>query len=281
MGTSKQYSGPSGKNPLIPDWAEAEINEDEQTPGENNNPTSSNTDETDTTPSLSPSLLESWGNVKGNFTRYAGRSSSSSYGGRGTMRSFVRAQGGSKNASQSSRRGRSVVQNIGGVLSGLAQQGSNFIYEGFNFQDCIGKKPTELLAILVDLVAPENDDLESAIARDASIEAFQKLFEIFDVNSQGLDSLKNLNLDNMKIVFQTYLTEYIFASLLQKAGQKLEKMPFKDAKIAETRIKGYISSKVNLDLSDIDFSTMDWKGQPGKAFVQNIFQKAFELMETS
>ena len=106
------------------------------------------------------------------------------------------------------------------------------------------------------------------------------MHEIFDINAQGLDSLKNLNVDNIKIIFQTYLSEYIFASLLQKAGQKLGKISHKDAIRIEKRMKGYISSKVNLDLSNIDLSKMDWKGQSGKAFVQSIFEKAYELMET-
>ncbi|HMS71296.1 MAG TPA: hypothetical protein PKD18_24300 [Saprospiraceae bacterium] len=285
MGTSKSYSGPSGKNPLIPDWAEdgasilPQASSTQDTTNPNEGSAEANTDQTNMPTTNNPAALESWGDVKGNFTRYAGNSSSSASG-RSTLRSFVRAHGGAKSASSSSRRGRRVVQNIGGVLSGLAQQGTKFVYEGFNFQECVGKTSTELLATLVELVAPDSDDLESMIARNASIEAFQKLFEIFDINAQGLDSLKNLNVDNIKIIFQTYLSEYIFASLLQKAGQKLGKISHKDAIRIEKRMKGYISSKVNLDLSNIDLSKMDWKGQSGKAFVQSIFEKAYELMET-
>jgi len=285
MGTSKSYAGPSGKNPLIPDWAEdgasilLQTNPSQDTENPNEGTPESNADQPITPPTPKPASLESWGNVKGDFTRYAGNSSSSASG-RSTLRGFVRAQGGAKRAAGISRRGRSVVQNIGGILSGLAQQGTNLVYEGFNFQECLGKTPTELLATLVELVAPDSDDLESMIARNASIEAFQKLFEIFDINAQGLDSLKNLNMDNIKIVFQTYLSEYIFASLLQKAGQKLGKISHKDAIRIEKRMKGYISSKVTLDLSNIDFSKMDWKGQPGKTFVQSIFEKAYELIET-
>src|SRR3989338_7671780 len=112
MGTSKSYSGPSGKNPLIPPWAEVDVEGNLQESPIESDPSIPNTDQNNN-PSI-PNIpnLESWGNVKGNFTRYASRSSSSGYGGRRTMRSFVRAQGGARMASNSSRRGRSVIQNI-------------------------------------------------------------------------------------------------------------------------------------------------------------------------
>ncbi len=280
MGTSRSYSGPTGKNPLLPPWADGEVDSGVTDPGSNQTTTPTDNRETNIPPLQSPSSLESWGNVKGSFTRLAGKPSFSSSGARKTMRSFVKAHGGAANASKISRRGQSVAQSIGGVLSGLAVHGENLIYDGFNFQDCVGKKTSELLSILVDLVVPNNDDLESMVARDAAVEAFQKLFEIFDVNSKGLEALKNLSLDNMKIVFKTYLSEYIFVSLLNKAGQKLEKMLPKDAKKCETWVKGYINSKVELDLSSINFTTLDWKGADGKAFVQNIFNQAYTLIGT-
>ena len=282
MGTSKSYSGPTGKNPLIPPWAENGGGSEISSPGGGQAAASQNNQEP-TIPLVNqgPSNLESWRNVKSNFTRFAGNSS---FGNRGvckTLRSFVRAQGGATNASKISRRGRSVAQNIGGVLAGLAEHGENLVYDGFNFQECVGKKTSELLSILVDLIVPDNDDLESMVARNAAIEAFQKLFEIFDVSSKGLEALKNLSLDNMKIVFQTYLSEYIFVSLLNKAGQKLERMSPKDAKKCETWVKGYIVSKVELDLSSSDLTKLNWKGSEGRIFVQKIFRQAYTLIETS
>ncbi len=282
MGTSKSYSGPTGKNPLLPPWAENEAESEISIPGSSQTTTPQNSQEaTNPSGNQNPPNLESWRNVKSNFTRFAGSSSFRNSGARKTIRSFVRAQGGATNASKISRRGRSVVQSIGGVLSGLAEHGENLVYDGFNFQDCVGKKTSELLSILVDLVVPSNDDIESNVARNAAVEAFQKLFEIFEVDSKGLEALKNLGLDDMKIVLQTYLSEYIFASLLNKAGQKLNKMQPKDAKRCEDWLKGYISSKVELDLSNIDFMKLNWKGQGGYIFVQNIFQQAYTLIETS
>lgn len=278
MGTSRSYSGPTGKNPLLPPWVDDEVDGEITSPGSSQATTPANNEEANTSPVQSLSGLESWGNVKGSFTRFASQPSFSNTGARGTMRGFVRAQGGATNASKISRRGRNVAQSIGGVLAGLSEHGEKLVYNSFNFQECVGKKTSELLSILVDLVVPDNDDLESMVARNAAVEAFQKLFEIFDVNSKGLEALKNVSLENMKIVFQTYLSEYIFGSLLNKVGQKLEKMSPKDAKKCETWVKGYIASKVELDLSNTNFTALNWKGSDGKAFVQNIFQQAYTLI---
>lgn len=280
MGTSRSYSGPTGKNPLLPPWMDDEADNVTVSPGGDKTITPNNSGEVSTPPVQNLSGLESWGNVKGSFTRFANQPSFSNSRARGTMRSFVRAHGGATSASKISRRGRNVAQSIGGVLAGLSEHGEKLVYNGFNFQECVGKKASELLSILVDLVVPDNDDIESMVARNAAVEAFQKLFEIFDVDSKGLEALKNISLDNIKIVFQTYLSEYIFISLLNKVGQKLEKMPSKDAKKCETWIKGYINSKVELDLSNVNFTTLDWKGADGKTFVQNIFQQSYTLIGT-
>lgn len=290
MGTSASYSGPTGKNPLIPPWAEkpsaesgGSANEPEAVPqnpnGNENNPEVTSQNPTDPTNMTNISPLTSWRNVKSGFTRFARSTYSSPSSARKVTRNFVKAQGGSGNAATNSRKGRNVVQNIGGIFSGLAQQGSNFTYKGFNFQECVGKKASELLDTFVNLVVDDNDDLESMIARKATIETFNKIFEILGVKEKGFDALQNMTIDNVKLVFQTYLSEYILTNILQKVGQTLEKMPAKDAYQKEKWIKNYIATKVNLNLADKDVLNIDWKGKQGKDFVQNIFTEAYKLIE--
>lgn len=287
MGTSASYSGPKGKNPLIPPWAE--------TPDTSGTTTDPNTTEASEEQNgevaaptsqpqniINPSALTPWNEVKTNFTQYAKSSGFSSprYA-RRVVRSFVRAQGGSSNAAASSRKGRSVVQNIGGVFTGLATQGSDFTYKGFSFKDCIGKKTSELLETFVDLVTEHTDDLESTIAREAAVETFQKLFELLGVDEKGFEALQNISGENLKIMFQTYLSEYIFASMLQKVGHTLEKLSPKEAHTKEKWLRNFISTKVSLNLENTDLMTMDWKGETGQKFTDDIFIQAYKLMETA
>lgn len=290
MGTSASYSGPTGKNPLIPPWAESpngesggNVNEPDavaQNPNsDGGNPEVPPQNPTDPTNTINIPPLTSWRNVKSSFTRFARSTYSSPSGARKVTRNFVKAQGGSGSAAANSRKGRSVVQNIGGIFSGLAQQGSSFTYKGFNFQECVGKKASELLDTFVNLVVDDNDDLESMIARKATIETFNKIFEILGVEEKGFDALQNMTIDNVKLVFQTYLSEYILTNILQKVGQTLEKMPAKDAYQKEKWIKNYIATKVSLNLTDTDVLNIDWKGKQGRDFVQNIFTEAYKLIE--
>jgi hypothetical protein len=287
MGTSAPYSGPTGKNPLIPPWAETP--EDGASVGANSSSEQSE-NQNEAAPEnidppqnvVNPSTLTPWNEVKTNFTNYA-RSSGflSTRSARRAIRGFVRAQGGARNAATNARKGRSVAQNIGGIFSGIASQGSNFTYNGFNFRDCIGKKASELLETFVDLVVDHNDDLESTIARGAVVEAFQKLFDVLKVEEKGFEALQSVNSVNLKFVFQTYLSEYIFASMLQKVGQTLEKMTSKEAYQKEKWLKNFIITKVSLNLENVDLLTMDWKGEAGRSFTNTIFTQSYKLMETA
>jgi len=290
MGTSASYSGPTGKNPLIPPWAENPIGASNGGVNEQDSISqSSNGDEnisevssqlplapTNTVNTQPPT---SWGNVKSGFTRFAKSTHSSPASVRKMTRNFVKAQGGSRNAATNSRKGRSVAQNIGEIFSGLSQRGSNFTYKEFNFQECIGKKASELLDTFVNLVVDDNDDLESMIARKATIETFNNIFEILGVEEKGFDALQNMTIDNVKLVFQTYLSEYILTNILQKVGQTLEKIPAKDAYKKEKWIKNYIATKVNLSFTNTDILNIDWKGKQGRDFVQSIFREAYKLIE--
>lgn len=287
MGTSASYGGPTGKNPLIPPWAEIPGGESGDVVGQpeaamqnpNANEDNPKNSPQDTGDPINLSSLTSWRNVKSGFTRFAKNTHSDLSGGHKITRNFVRAQGGSGNAATSSIKGRSAVQNIGGIFSGLAQQGSNFIYKGFNFQECVGKKASELLDTFVNLVVDDNNDLESMIARKATVETFNKIFEILDVEEKGFDVLQNMTIDNIKLIFQTYLSEYILTNILQKVGQTLEKIPAKDAYQKEKWIKNYIATKINLDLTNTDVLNIDWKSKQGKDLVQNIFTEAYKLIE--
>lgn len=288
MGTSASYSGPKGKNPLIPPWAEppsaSETTTTDPNTTEANEEQNGNAEAPTPPPEniINPSTLTPWNEVKTNFTQYAKSSGFSSprYA-RRSIRGFVRAQGGAGKAAASSRKGRSVAQNIGGVFTGLATQGSNFTYNGFSFKDCIGKKTSELLETFVDLVTEHTDDLESTIAREAAVETFQKLFELLGVDEKGFEALQNISGENLKVMFQTYLSEYIFASMLQKVGQTLEKLSPKDAHQKEKWLRNFISTKVSLNLENTDLMTMDWKGETGRNFTDNIFTQAYKIMETA
>lgn len=284
MGTSKSYAGPTGQNPLIPPWADisspetvpdgAESNEDGSIPTE-----SQPLIEIGPAPTVSVPLTP-WSDVKANFTRYAKSTYSSAVKFRKVARSFTKAQGGIKNTVSNAARGRSAVQNIGGIFSGLAEQGDKFTYNGFSFRDCVGKKTSELLETFVNLIVETNGDLESMIARTAAVETFKKVFDELGVEEKGFEALEKMDLDNIPFVFQTYLSEYITANILQKVGQILEKIPETDALQKERWMKNYIETKVKIDLGKIDTSKVDWKGSEGKRIVDDIFAEAYKLIET-
>ena len=279
MGTSSSYGGPSGNNPLIPSWADENELSGDVIPNQQNtkNPNSENISDQ---PVINPVSTVRWQNVKSSFTRFSNTSVPSNWRVRNTLRTFTKAQGGSKNSANISRQGRKVAQNIGNVFSGFLQQGSQLVYEGINFKDYIGKKTSDLLPILIDLVCPKNNDIESSIAKEAAINTFQDIFELFEIDLKGLDNLKNLQQEDVMQIFEIYVGNYIYTSLLNKVGKQLLKLTPKEAPKREKWVKDYIFSKVKHKLSKIDIAKVNWKNVEGQKVTSKIFQEAYDLLQT-
>lgn len=285
MGTSSSYGGPTGRNPLLPPWADGGgAGPDGEAPAGGDGPPSDGgglqppvITPTPTPPPVAmPSV--SWSGPKGIVTRIANGSTSSTF--RSASRSYVRAHGGSRTASRSARSGRTTTARLGGFLAGVVTTGVAGAARALGIRDLVGLDAQSLLAAFIDLLAPAGALLEEAIARKALIETMSDLFERYDVETDGPTALDRMDDDGMREVIVLSVTNYVNERFQQELINCVERGSVSEREANELidEAKEFIAGVVEIDLEGVDLVTFDWEGEEGRKFVEDIYQTAYSLL---
>ena len=122
MGTSASGTGPKGKTPLLPSWANGS-GDSPQTEDDENNQQSDDTsnDTEDIKPKSVPTQKLS--GTKSILTRISNGGKGSSF--KTFAKSYIKSSGGSRAATKSSIAGINVGRNYLGFLSGVSNEGLN------------------------------------------------------------------------------------------------------------------------------------------------------------
>jgi len=270
MGTSASYTGPTGRNPLLPSWAPPASDQDDQGPDEI---------------SLEPPVPElvPWSTPKSSLSRFASslsRGSVRQESVKSAIRDFVRAQGGARRASRAARAGRASAQRLGGFLASVVNEGVTAAASSLGLQEFIGQDVNTFLAALVDRIAPEGALLEDSAARASTIQTLDELFQEYAVSENGLDALNALNSEGVKHALQQYIANYIYIRLVQVISHGVESRSTDHLIWVENAVRDYVFPTVRLDLMNrTDVLSIDWSGQKGHDFIERIYQEGYELIE--
>jgi len=278
MGTSASYTGPTGRNPLLPSWVPPAGDQDDQG---DEIPSPATPDETSLEPQI-PELIP-WSIPKSSLSRFASslrQGSVRQESVKSAIRDFVRAQGGARRASRAARAGRASAQRLGGFLASVANEGVTAAVSSLGLQEFIGQDVDTVLAALVDRIAPAGAFLEDSAARAATIQTLDKLFQEYAVSENGLDALNALDSEGVKQTLQQYIANYIYTRLVQVISQGVESRSTDHLIQVENAVRDYIFPTVRLDLMNrTDVLSMDWGGQEGHGFIERIYQEGYELIE--
>ena len=285
MGTSASYPGPTGRNPLLPPWAEEPpLSPPDETPEEDDGEPTTDADDADgpqdaepwdgTTP---PEPLVSWRASKSTMTRWVRGSGPTSL--RSVARSYVGASGGPRGASAASRQGRAATARIGGFLADGLRNGFARAARNLGLQNFVGRDAQFVLASFIDLLAPVGALREDAAARKAVIETMSELFVRLDVEANGLAALDSLNPAGMLELVQISVTNYVNERFQQELVFRIEQgaISEREANDLSSEVKGFIAGIVRIDLGGIDPMALDWQGPQGTAFVERIYRAAYSL----
>ncbi len=284
MGTSSSYPGPTGRNPLLPPWADEQpLPPPDETPDEGNEePPAGDADDEpqDVAPQDGPALpdpLVSWRAPKSTMTRWVRGSGPASLG--SVARSYMRASGGPRGASAASRQGRAATARIGGFLADGLRNGFAQAARNLGLQDFVGRDAQFVLASFIDLLAPDGALREGAAARKAVIETMSELFGRFDVETNGLGALDSLDSAGMLELVEVSVTNYVNERFQQELVFRIEQGAISegDANDLSAEVKGFIASVVRIDLGGIDPMALDWQGPRGTAFVERVYRAAYSL----
>jgi len=280
MGTSSAYGGPSGAASLLPPWTDLEVPALgvplAGPPAETPHPEA---------PAASPPVIPviTWDKAKAAMTRFASSGGASTTLGRRRLRSaaraYVRAHNGARGAAQAARHGRATAQRLGAFLGSIVEHGVAATVERFRLQDFISRRPEDLLAAVLDIITPPGSEPEAAAARAAGTDTLAELFGIQEgVEGNTLDAFESLGLDDIRVVFQKLLANYICERLVQTLARKLEGQATADVIRLEQDIRAFVTGTIELDLQGVNPLHLDWEGEAGRRFIQRIYQDGFTLI---
>ena len=283
MGTSSSYNGPTGKNPLLPPWApEITLPDNEgqviPDPGAENDENDSKPDGLDTEPNQTNLPDVSWKGVKGIVSRMANNRSNASWN--SAFKSYSRARGGSKMAARSSVSGRATTARLGSFLADVSSRGITQATRDIGLSDFVGRDAQSLLAAFIDLLAPSGNLLEEAIARKAMIETLAELFQLYDVETEGLKALDGIDEENIKDIVTLSITNYINEKFEHELVNCIERgtVSESDANQLLEQAKDFIIGVVEIDTEGINLVEFDWNSAEGQLLVENLYQTAYSLL---
>jgi hypothetical protein len=125
--------------------------------------------------------------------------------------------------------------------------------------------------------------MEDGVARRAAADALAALYEKKGVDEGGIERLATLSPAEVAEGVVDSVNNYIFYRWTQELGLAIERgaVSAEDAIAVETEMRSYIRDTVKVDLSGRDVLAVDWAGHEGQAFIENVYQQAYRLIETS
>lgn len=282
MGTSTSYPGPSGRNPLLPPWAD-DPPFDPQAPQDPESPGADGDDGEAPAPAGRVVPQGTWAAPKGIASRL-GRGIGGGAALLGSLRAlgraYVRASGGSQTAAASARAGQRAAAELGGLLASGARDGFAQTMERLGLQEYVGQDAETVLSAFVDLLAPDGALREEAAARAAMIDTLEELFERYEVDEGGVAALDRLDADALRGVIELYVAKYVDARIQQELANRIERgtLPEEEANRLMDEMGEFVREVVKLDLAATDPVALDWTGTQGRELIESLYGEAYQLL---
>ena len=301
MGTSKSYGGPANRQ-LLPDWAFSES--DDEAKGEPNEPladdsqsdggeeAADNSDQTadheNTSTPVEPSNSSA---AEGAPTPMLWQSARSSFGSaistggdkneyRRAASKYVRARGGSGGAARDARAARIATTRLGGFLSSVSTRGLEATLRTFGLSAVVGKGAGAVFAAILDALAPEGALREEAVARKATAEALERLYDLYGLEDGDLAKLEKMSGAVVTEAVIESVTCYIYRLWLEELSIRIEDgaLSALAAVSLERDVADFVRESVKLDLKGSDVVKIDWEGAEGRGLIDRIYSEAYDLL---
>lgn len=277
------YTGPSG-NPLLPSDFEDPLSSDSQTSDdlqETNEDNHNEEDDTDNDDTLdnqenSSGIKSDWTTAKTNMSKYA---SGNSINYRRAVSSHIKAYGGSSKAAKSASSGIKSTQNFGRFLFNSSSLGIRETLSQFKI-DFEGKAAREILAEVINQIAPLPVTKEDSVARMATIRTMEILYEKIEDENKDISTLDKINKELLNEMIPIHIESYIYERIINDLGSRIEEYSSSpaDAVNKEKEIKEYINSMVEVALKDKDFSKNEFNNDVGEK-VESLYSQCYKVME--
>ena len=193
----------------------------------------------------------------------------------------MRAHGGARGAARASAAGRRSTRGVLAFLSDAARNGLAAAAERIGLRNLVGRDAQSVLAALIDILAPDGALLEEAAARAAVIDTLTELFDVLDVETNGIDTLDHLSEEDLARTFEVCICNVIEARFTQELANRVERAAIDEAEANRTlsEIRDYIRGLVELDLAGVQLLDIDWNGSEGATLVESWLAAAYAVLE--
>ncbi|HZZ93012.1 MAG TPA: Qat anti-phage system associated protein QatB [Usitatibacter sp.] len=281
MGTSTPFGGAGPGSPLIPTWLDdGAAAPAPPAPGgtapDSSPPAGLPLPPPDRPPVAKPHDDNRFRGARSSFTRFASSGGSDRANlGRAVSRYVSRSAGGAANAARRMGASRTSGASLFGFLSDVQARGANQALLALNLHGLAGRPIQEIFLELVDYICPNGGTLDEAIAREAFIET------IVDLADLGLTDLDALTADQLKAVFELYVTNSIEARLCNDIAMSLVQIPTSvDAtNNIQEQVHDFIQRGVADALATVSLEGQDLTPARVREVVTSVYESSFAVLK--
>lgn len=282
MGTSSSGSGPKGRTPLLPNWATGSGDIPDQDDDHNKETDSSlgnSNDDEHLNNGIPNDYADTLRTVKGAIKRITNNRRGATF--KKAAKDYVKRTGGHKKATLASSAGINAGGNYLRFFSDVASGGIEKTLRDLDLADCIGKSTEEVFARIANKIAPSGATNDEAIARTATMMAFDKLCERLIENEQDITTLDQLDEKTLNDTVIEFVSAFIFKKWVYEAGLALESNDLSEADAIEleNEMKDFITYEVRSSLGKMDIKTLNITHGEGKKVIHDIFDLAYSTLE--
>ncbi|HBK86432.1 MAG TPA: hypothetical protein DDZ53_10420 [Firmicutes bacterium] len=277
MGTSTSNPGPFDRQPLLPSWALPPDVDSDMAPNNDDNDLLDNGGQQDSLPLQIPSVT--WQGAKASMSRFASSGERSSLS--RAARDYVGAKGGRRAAAQAASTGKSVALRVGGFLSTVARVGVRAALDEIGLGHMVGRGAQEVLAALIDALAPAGATLREAAARKAANDVLEKLYENYIADTGDIAGLERLDKQGVADAIEASIAGYIYNLWLEELGLSIEAKAISPSQAValERDVRVYVKELVRLEIGEHDPVAIDWNSSAGHDIIDTVFQEAYGFLE--
>lgn len=157
----------------------------------------------------------------------------------------------------------------------MQARGANQALLALNLHGLAGRPIQEIFLELVDYICPNGGTLDEAIAREAFIET------IVDLADLGLTDLDALTADQLKAVFELYVTNSIEARLCNDIAMSLVQIPTSvDAtNNIQEQVHDFIQRGVADALATVSLEGQDLTPARVREVVTSVYESSFAVLK--
>ncbi|MCK8480978.1 Qat anti-phage system associated protein QatB [Psychroserpens algicola] len=279
MGTSASGTGPKGKTPLLPSWANSPDGSPEMEQDDEISQQVEDTPNVTSDSALDMIPSQKLTGTKSILTRISNGGGGSSF--KTFAKSYIKSSGGSRAATKASIAGINVGRSYLGFLSGVSKDGFNETLQKYDLSDCVGKSSEEVMAKIADRIAPTGSTNDEAIARAAVMIAFDKLYEKILDSGKDINSLDSIDSETLSDTVIEFVSAYIFKKWVYEAGIALERNDLSESEAIklENEMRFFIQDEVKNGFKKTDISKIDLAQGQGRKLIEDIFELAYSTLE--